>query len=111
MADEAHHEDLKHTPLAALNVELGGKMVPFAGYAMPVQFPTGILKEHLHTRAAAGLFDVSRMGQAFLRLENASGDAEAKHAAISALLETLTPGEIKALQPGHIRYTLLLNDE
>jgi aminomethyltransferase len=111
MADPAHQQDLKRTPLYALNAELGGKMVPFAGYEMPVQFPAGILKEHLHTRAAAGLFDVSHMGQAFLRLENPSGDAEAKHAAIAALIETLTPGEIKGLKPGQIRYTLLLNDE
>src|SRR5262245_49227246 len=110
MADEAH-TDLKHTPLFALNAELGGKMVPFAGYAMPVQFPTGILKEHLHARAAAGLFDVSHMGQALLHLENPTGDAAARHAAIASLIETLTPGEIKSLKPGQIRYTLLLNDE
>ena len=59
-------------------------MVPFAGYEMPVQFPTGILKEHLHTRAAAGLFDVSHMGQAILHLEHPSGDAAARHAAIAS---------------------------
>ena len=59
-------ETLRTTPLYALHVELGGKMVPFAGYDMPVQYPAGILKEHLHTRAKAGLFDVSHMGQAFL---------------------------------------------
>ena len=59
-------EILKKTPLHALHLELGGKMVPFAGYDMPVQYPAGILKEHLHTRAGAGLFDVSHMGQAFL---------------------------------------------
>jgi len=111
MADPAHHDELKRTALYALNVELGGKMVPFAGYEMPVQFPAGILKEHLHTRASAGLFDVSHMGQAFLRLESLSGDGEARHAAIAALVETLTPGEIKGLKPGQIRYTLLLNDE
>jgi aminomethyltransferase len=111
MADPAHHDELKRTPLTALNAELGGKMVPFAGYEMPVQFPAGILKEHLHTRASAGLFDVSHMGQAFLRLENPTGDGEARHAAISELVESLTPGEIKALKPGQIRYTLLLNDE
>jgi aminomethyltransferase len=98
--------DLKRTPLYTLNAELGGKMVPFAGYDMPVQFPAGILKEHLHTRAAAGLFDVSHMGQAWLHLEGKGG-----HDDIAALLETLTPGEIKALKPGQIRYTLLLNDE
>jgi len=103
--------ELKRTPLYALNVELGGKIVPFAGYEMPVQFPQGILKEHLHTRAAAGLFDVSHMGQAILHLENASGDAEARHDAMAGLIETLVPGEIKALKPGQIRYTLLLTDK
>ena len=56
----------KKTQLNALHRELGGKMVEFGGYDMPVQFPTGVLKEHLHTRAACGLFDVSHMGQAFL---------------------------------------------
>ena len=59
-------QSLKRTPLYDLHVEMGGKMVPFAGYDMPVQFPAGVLKEHLHTRASAGLFDVSHMGQAFL---------------------------------------------
>jgi aminomethyltransferase len=58
--------DLKKTPLHALHLELGGKMVPFAGYEMPVQYPAGILKEHLHTREKAGLFDVSHMGQRLL---------------------------------------------
>ena len=58
---------LARTPLHNLHVELGGRMVPFAGYEMPVQFPAGILKEHLHTRSAAGLFDVSHMGQIALR--------------------------------------------
>jgi glycine cleavage system aminomethyltransferase T len=82
MADQApSHEDTKRTALYALNAELGGKFVPFAGYEMPVQFPMGILKEHLHTRASAGLFDVSHMGQAILHLEHASGDGDAKHAA------------------------------
>jgi aminomethyltransferase len=107
MADPVQDQALKRTPLHALNVELGGKMVPFAGYDMPVQFPSGILKEHLHTRAAAGLFDVSHMGQAILCLEGAAPT----HDAIAALVETLTPGEIKGLKPGQIRYTLLLNDE
>ncbi|MEQ1756422.1 MAG: glycine cleavage system aminomethyltransferase GcvT [Micropepsaceae bacterium] len=106
MADPAASEDLKRTPLYALNVELGGKIVPFAGYEMPVQFPTGILKEHLHTRASAGLFDVSHMGQAILHLEGKGG-----HDEMAAALETLVPGEFKALQPGNIRYTLLLNDQ
>ena len=58
---------LRQTPLHGLHVELGGRMVPFAGYEMPLQYPLGILKEHLHTRNAAGLFDVSHMGQIALR--------------------------------------------
>ena len=106
MADPAAQHDLKHTALHALNIELGGKMVPFAGYDMPVQFPSGILKEHLHTRTAAGLFDVSHMGQAILHCEGAR-----THASISAALETLVPGDIASLKPGQIRYTLLLNDQ
>ncbi len=106
MADQAAEHALKHTALHALNIELGGKMVPFAGYDMPVQFPAGILKEHLHTRAAAGLFDVSHMGQAILHCEGAR-----THASISAALETLVPGDITSLKPGQIRYTLLLNDQ
>jgi aminomethyltransferase len=74
-------------------------MVPFAGYDMPVQYPAGILKEHLHTRAAAGLFDVSHMGQGWLI-----------GAGADAALETLVPGELKELGAGRIRYTLLLDE-
>ena len=92
-------ESLKITPLDALNRELGGKMVPFAGYAMPVQYPAGILTEHLHCRAQAGLFDVSHMGQATL----------AGALAIAAL-EALIPGDIQGLKPGRQRYSLLLTD-
>jgi aminomethyltransferase len=77
-------------------------MVPFAGYAMPVQYRGGILQEHLHTRGAAGLFDVSHMGQA--RVSAASVEAAA------AALERLVPGDILGLAPGHMRYTQLLND-
>jgi len=95
----ASTDQLLKTPLHALHVALGAKMVPFAGYDMPVQYKTGVLTEHLHTRAKAGLFDVSHMGQAFLRGEN-----------VSAALETLVPGDINILKPGLIRYTLLLND-
>jgi aminomethyltransferase len=91
-------QELQKTPLHALHVELGAKMVPFAGYAMPVQYPTGILKEHLHTRAAAGLFDVSHMGQAFL-----SGDDPAR------ALERVTPADVTGLNEGMQRYGLLLN--
>ena len=92
--------DLLKTPLHALHVELGAKMVPFSGYDMPVQYPAGILKEHLHTREKAGLFDVSHMGQAFL-----SGADPAK------ALERVTPADVVGLKPGMQRYGLLLNDE
>jgi aminomethyltransferase len=94
---------LQHTPLYALHVSLGAKIVPFAGYAMPVQYPMGILKEHLHTRAKAGLFDVSHMGQAFL--------AGPDHATTAAALEALVPADILNLNPGQQRYTQLLMDD
>ncbi len=90
---------LKHTPLEALHRSLGGKMVPFAGYNMPVNYPLGVLKEHVHTRTHAGLFDVSHMGQ-----------GELSGADVAAALETLVPGDVKGLKPGQIRYTVLLND-
>jgi len=93
-------EILKKTPLHALHLELGGKMVPFAGYEMPVQYPAGVLKEHLHSRAQAGLFDVSHMGQAFL-----SGTDPAK------ALESVTPADIIGIREGAQRYGLLLNDQ
>ncbi|MEQ9198254.1 MAG: glycine cleavage system aminomethyltransferase GcvT [Parvibaculum sp.] len=96
-------DTLKTTPLHALHVELGAKMVPFAGYDMPVQYPAGVLAEHLHTREAAGLFDVSHMGQAFLTGPD--------HATVSAAIEALVPGDIRELEPGAIRYTLLLNEK
>ena len=83
---------LKTTPLHALHVASGGKMVPFAGYDMPVQFATGVLREHLHTRSAAGLFDVSHMGQIALRAK--SGKVE--DAALA--LERLVPQDILALR-------------
>ena len=92
-------EPLRRTPLYALHQALGARMVPFAGYEMPVQYPAGILAEHLHTRAAAGLFDVSHMGQ--LRLTGADP---------AAALETLVPGDLRGLGPMRMRYTLLLND-
>jgi aminomethyltransferase len=94
-------DKLKITPLHALHVEAGAKMVPFAGYDMPVQYPDGVLAEHLHTRAAAGLFDVSHMGQAFLTGPD--------HETVARAVEALTPGDILGLAPGAIRYTLLLN--
>jgi aminomethyltransferase len=92
---------LKRTPLHALHKELGARLVPFAGYEMPVQYPTGILAEHAHTRSAAGLFDVSHMGQVRLT-------AKAGHNAAKAL-ETLVPGDIAGLQPGQQRYTQFTN--
>jgi aminomethyltransferase len=97
--DSATLDALLTTPLDGLHQSLGAKMVPFAGYSMPVQYPLGVLKEHLHTRAAAGLFDVSHMGQADLVGDN-----------IAEALERLVPGELQALKPGRIRYTQLLND-
>ena len=91
---------LKKTPLTALNIELGGKMVGFAGYEMPVQFAPGVMKEHLHTREKAGLFDVSHMGQVLLRPK--SGKVE--DAALA--LERLVPVDILGLKPGRQRYAL-----
>ena len=99
MPDTATVETLQTTPLNGLHKDLGAKMVPFAGYNMPVQYPLGVLKEHLHTRSAAGLFDVSHMGQADLIGDDAA-----------SALEQLVPGELRALKPGRIRYTQLLND-
>ncbi|ODT76697.1 MAG: hypothetical protein ABS76_30485 [Pelagibacterium sp. SCN 64-44] len=103
-------EDLKTTPLFARHTAAGGRMVPFAGYSLPVQYATGIMAEHNWTRQSAGLFDVSHMGPSFLVLNDPSGDAEADHAAIAALVEPLVCGDIAGLKPGHIRYTLLLNE-
>lgn len=91
---------LNKTPLTDLNVELGGKMVEFAGYEMPIQFPEGVMKEHLHTRAKAGLFDVGHMGQVILRPK--SGKVE--DAALA--LERLVPVDVLGLKPGRQRYGL-----
>ena len=108
---EASSEDLKQTPLYERHVTAGGRIVPFGGYALPVQYPTGIMAEHKWTREQAGLFDVSHMGPSFLSLNAPSGDAEADHAAISAIIEPLICGDIAGLKPGQMRYTLLLNAE
>ncbi len=91
--------DLLKTPLHDLHVELGARMVPFAGYSMPVQYPAGLMAEHKHTRTAAGLFDISHMGQ--LRL--VGPDA-------AAAFESLMPVDVIGLQAGKQRYGLLLND-
>jgi len=92
--------DLNRTALYDLHLELGAKMVPFAGYDMPVQYKMGVMKEHLHCRAAAGLFDVSHMGQVILRGEDAAG-----------ALERLVPVSVKALAEGRQRYALFTNDD
>jgi len=94
--------ELRRTPLHALHVGLGARMVPFAGYDMPVQYPGGILAEHLHTRSQAGLFDVSHMGQ--LRLTAKPG-----HEAATAL-ERLVTSDIRGLKPGRMRYSLFTNE-
>ena len=102
MATDPGGIPLARTPLYALHVRRGARMVPFAGYVMPLHYPPGILKEHLHTRASAGLFDVSHMGQAVL-----SGP---DHATTAAALEALVPADICGLRPGQQRYTQLLNE-
>jgi aminomethyltransferase len=94
---------LQRTPLYELHVSLGAKMVPFAGYEMPVQYPLGILKEHLHTREKVGLFDVSHMGQALL--------IGPDHETTAAALEALVPADILNLKPGQQRYSQLLTDD
>ncbi|MFI4995527.1 MAG: glycine cleavage system aminomethyltransferase GcvT [Hyphomicrobiales bacterium] len=94
---------LKTTPLHGAHVALGARMVPFAGYDMPVQYPTGVLGEHLQTRASAGLFDVSHMGQAFLMGPD--------HETTAKALEALVPADISNLAQGRQRYTQLLNEE
>ncbi|MCE2565807.1 glycine cleavage system aminomethyltransferase GcvT [Komagataeibacter sp. FNDCF1] len=94
------NQPLLRTPLHDLHLELGARMVPFAGYDMPVQYPAGVMAEHLHTRAKAGLFDVSHMGQ--VRIRARSGQvADAARA-----LEALVPADVVALRPGRQRYGL-----
>jgi aminomethyltransferase len=92
--------DLRSTPLFALHQKLGARMVPFAGYAMPVQYPQGLMAEHLHTRKAAGLFDVSHMGQLLLRGPDAA-----------AALESLMPVDVMDLGLHKQRYGLLLDEQ
>ena len=94
---------LKRTPLHALHVARGGKMVPFAGYDMPVQFASGVMKEHLHTRASAGLFDVSHMGQIALHAKSGKVEDAAR------ALERLVPQDIVAITPGRQRYVQFTN--
>lgn len=98
--EDVHTDDLKRTPLYSLHKELQAKMVPFAGYEMPVQYPGGIKAEHEHTRSRASLFDISHMGQLYV-----SGKNTAER------LENLVPGDIKGLQVHRQRYTVLTNDK
>ena len=93
-------EQLLKTPLHALHLELGARMVPFAGYDMPVQYPLGVMKEHQHTREQAGLFDVSHMGQ--IRLTGADA---------AKALEALVPVDIIDLPVGMQRYAMFTNEQ
>jgi len=91
---------LKQTPLYSLHLELGAKMVPFAGYQMPVHYEHGTIHEHLHCRHHAGFFDISHMGQCLIVGDNAASE-----------LERLTPGNITGLRPGEQKYTVLTHNE
>jgi aminomethyltransferase len=103
MAELQSAEPLRRTPLHDLHVSLGARIVPFAGYEMPVQYPSGIIAEHNWTRQHAGLFDVSHMGQAFV--------VGHSHDATARALEKLVPGDVRGLDLGKIRYTQLTNAE
>lgn len=107
MSDTAT-DALRRTPLYDLHVAQGGKMVPFAGYDMPVQFE-GVKPEHLWTRDSAGLFDVSHMGPCFLFLKEGLGEPGA-HEKIAAEIEKLVPSSIASLKPGQGRLSVLLNE-
>ena len=100
MTDDPRRTESRKTGLYDLHVSLGARMVPFAGWDMPVQFPMGVMAEHLHTRAQAGLFDVSHMGQVILRGPDAA-----------AALETLVPADIVGLAAGRQRYGLFTDPE
>src|SRR5918993_4314182 len=98
-------ETLLKTPLHGEHVAAGARMVPFAGYHMPVQYPTGILAEHIWTREHAGLFDVSHMGQAFLVA------ADGRHETAARALEALVPADVLNLKPNQQRYSQLLGED
>jgi len=101
---------LLKTPLHALHVKLGGRMVEFGGYDMPIQYPEGIMAEHNWTRSHAGLFDVSHMGPSFLSLPQLGGGDEA-HRKVAAIVERLAPSDIAGLAPGKVQLTVLLNED
>ena len=96
-------DDLLRLGLHDLHVSLGGKMVPFAGYDMPVQYATGVMKEHLHTRSAAGLFDVSHMGQVILRPKGSYQDT-------ALAFESLMPVDVLGVAQGRQRYGIFTNE-
>lgn len=97
-------EDLLHLGLHDLHLSLGGRMVPFAGYEMPVQYPSGVMKEHLHTRAAAGLFDVSHMGQVILRPKSTMQN-------LCLAFESLMPVDVLGVLTGRQRYGMFTNEQ
>ena len=103
-ADKPSSDSLRRTPLYDLHRALGARMVGFAGYEMPVQYPMGVLKEHLHTRAAAGLFDVSHMGQIVLRAKRGDVDEAAR------AVERLVPVDVLGLAVGRQRYAFFTNE-
>jgi aminomethyltransferase len=103
MAQPILADTTRKTPLHAEHVRLGARMVPFAGYDMPVQYPKGVLGEHVWTRTQAGLFDVSHMGQAFVVGNN--------HATTARALEKILPCDLLGLKPGQQRYSMLLNGQ
>lgn len=104
MTDDPRRAESRNTGLYDLHVSLGARMVPFAGWDMPVQYPMGVMAEHLHTRAKAGLFDVSHMGQVLV----APRDGTLETAALA--LESLIPADVLGLAPGRQRYGLFTND-
>jgi aminomethyltransferase len=104
LARDSETSSLKRTPLHALHLARGAKMVPFAGYEMPVQYASGVMREHLHTRSHAGLFDASHMGQ--IALHAKSGEVE--DAALA--MERLVPQDVLSLAPGRQRYAQFTND-
>lgn len=99
---ETENSEILKTPLWALHTELGARMVPFAGYDMPVQYPTGVKAEHLHVREKAGFFDVSHMGQVMVTGNDGADPAIA--------LEKIMPGNLQGLSVGKMRYTVLLDE-
>lgn len=104
MTETPRHQNLRRTPLHDLHRDLGGRMVPFAGWEMPVQYPAGVMAEHRHTRARAGLFDVSHMGQVLVTPR----DGRMETAALA--LESLIPADLLGLAPGRQRYGLFTNE-